>query len=190
MPFVRSSLQADGLVFSYIDEDQFGKAWRQLVDRISEYIDFKTNYLDSRTSMIILLPPEISEETLLKLQARAKKICVYRKIMIGALYPESDAPSLHSDAYFPLRTPTPTLVLRDLVPMDILFLVQERHNRLEKLSFLGSYIDKFQNTSSSDISLKVDDARLKRRLIFRQLSLLAFALAGVFIVIGGGFALL
>ena len=168
-PFVQTSLAVKGTQFSAIDAVEFNDAWHPLMQRIEAFSIFKAQFMDARTSLTILLPDNIPESVHLKLQSRAKKICVQKHLMIGALYPASEAPSLHNEDYFPLRTPTPTLVLRDLVPMDMQFLTQDRHNLMEKHAFLMHYIEKFRNSKSADILAKVQHAIRYRNTIRVQL---------------------
>jgi hypothetical protein len=187
-PFVQSSLSANGTAFSTINEANFSAAWPILLQKIDEFVQFKKQFPDARTSLILLLPEEMSEQTHLKLQAKAKKLCVQRHLMIGALYPTSDAPSLHSADYFPLRTPTPTLVLRDLVPMVMQFLTQDRHNVLEKAAFLQHYIEKFASSKSADTSAKVAVAKRYLKDIYKRMQVTAF-MAFVIFAVGGYIAL-
>ncbi|WP_435653182.1 DUF6875 domain-containing protein [Pseudomonas putida] len=64
------------------------------------------------------------------------------ELMIGALCKDSPAPSLHSNSYFPLRTTTPTLMLSDLTPQDLLFLNPDHYN-IKQIGFWDSFINKF-----------------------------------------------
>lgn len=162
-PFVKSSLSMDGLIFSFVRQTHKKDLVKEIILIIQEYIDFKSNFSDSQSGMVILFPPDFSEETLVDLQLHFKGYCIKRKIMMGALYPNSTAPSLHSEDYFPLRTPTPTLVLRDLVPMDIQFLTQDRHHAASKILFLKHYISKFTEHPSKAVRERVNEARITRK---------------------------
>ncbi|SMP35095.1 DUF6875 domain-containing protein [Shimia sagamensis] len=177
-PFVKSSLIIEGVVFSFVEATDGTELKNQVKQRIQEYLDFKSDFQETQSSMVILFPASFSERTLVKLQLSLKAYCIKREIMIGALYPNSTAPSLHSEDYFPLRTPTPTLVLRDLVPMDILFLTQDRHHSVSKIGFLKEYIQKFSDHPSKIVRDKVQEARQARRALRR------------FLIIRGGAVLL
>lgn len=192
-PFVKSSLVMEGVVFSFVEATDGTKPKNQIKHRVRDYLEFKSHFQDTQSSMVILFPPNFSERTLVGLQLSLKSYCIKRKIMIGALYPNSTAPSLHSEDYFPLRTPTPTLVLRDLVPMDILFLTQDRHHSVSKIGFLKEYIQKFSDHPSKNVRDKVQDARQARRALRRFLIIrggaVILALALISVSLGAYFAL-
>ncbi len=83
--------------------------------------------------------------------------------MLGALYKESQAPSLHSDKYFPLRTPTPIFVMRDLTIHDLQFMHPNHYSTFSKIKFLNSFIRKFSKSpSQGKIRIKLKEAILLR----------------------------
>ncbi|MCY1548476.1 hypothetical protein D9M68_845910 [compost metagenome] len=69
------------------------------------------------------------------------------------------APSLHSEKYFPLRTPSPILVLRDLTPSDLVFLEPGHYSSWAKYGFLRSFIKEFSSSNSGYAKRQVDLAR-------------------------------
>ena len=104
--------------------------------------------------------------------------------MIGALYSTSQAPSLHCDTWYPLRTPIPVLVIRDMVPNDITFIDSSPEHLINKLLFVRSFlrvVSKLSCTINSNVW--VQQAYNLRRTYRRKLALFLSAHILVFVVI-------
>lgn len=164
-------------MLTFIDSTEVKVVAMHLRDRLFEYKKFKTTYPNARTSMIVVLPPDTPDDTLVIAQRKMKQEAIRNDVMVGALFPNSDAPSLHSDDYFPLRTPSPTLVFRDIVPMDLVFLTQERHGLHEKREFLRSYIKHFADDDSQRTTNFVSEAKIRYEQ-YGRLARLRFLMLG------------
>ncbi|MCI5227024.1 MAG: hypothetical protein D3918_10305 [Candidatus Electrothrix sp. AX2] len=147
-PFIPSVRKNNMVFFSYIENNIDIENQIHCVKRCVELLlDEKKKGLFG--TVIILLHENFEIERLLDIQHSSKRYCVERKLMLGALYPTSNAMSLHSNNFFPLRTPTPTLVIRDMVQSDLMFLNQRKYNINEKIFFLKNYINNFSQTQKA-----------------------------------------
>jgi len=108
-------------------------------------------------AIVVLYPPETSQEFVNEIQYQSKVGAVRQGAMVGALHPHNNAESIYGGGYYPLRTPTPTIVLRDMVPSDLQFLDQRRFSAKKRLSFLRQYLDTF-----GDSQLEWERQELKR----------------------------
>ena len=140
-PFMPKALLSNEIYFSCIEKR---RSDQEIISLIENCITFyKARARKTPGAIIILFEPDLDTSRLLRIHIEAKPICIKSELMIGALYKDSPAPSLHSNSYFPLRTTIPTLVLRDLTSQDLLFLNPDHYNIKQKIGFLDSFINKF-----------------------------------------------
>lgn len=157
-PFVPKAIKQDKIYFTYY-QGSTTVAPDQLIQYcVDKLTDEQTDNTIFPQAAIILFPQNFNIRTLLKIHIDNKLNCVKKYIMLGALYRESMAPSLHSEVFFPLRTPTPTLVLRPMVPMDLLFLDPKHYSIEERLSFLKSFVTRFSENIAPKVIEQVNAA--------------------------------
>ncbi len=157
-PFVPPSLAKDSIYYTYHPDSEHIKKPKEAIKFVYESLEYYLNKIrveNNFASLIIFFHEDFDTKQLLKIQAICKKKFVINDAMIGALYPYSTAPSLHSKSYFPLRTPIPTLVIRDMVSTDLDFLTQKKINISNKIIFLSKFIKKFKDSKSNNVILKV-----------------------------------
>lgn len=161
-PFMPKALTAKNIYFTYFDSEETD---RQLQSLISSCTGFYNARLEKPFgAVIILFEADFDVLRLLRAHIDAKAHCINKELMIGALYKDSQAPSLHSVDYFPLRTPIPTLVIRDLTAQDLQFLNPGHYGVLSKIKFLNSFIRKFSKTTTKvHTKNKVDEAIVMRK---------------------------
>ncbi|MGH8605725.1 MAG: DUF6875 domain-containing protein [Gammaproteobacteria bacterium] len=122
------------------------------------------------SALIVLFPDGHPLDGLLRIHRDLKIWCVKRHLMVGVLSPQSGAWSLHSRDFFPLRTPVPTLVVRDMALFDTQFLIDGPYNLHHRISFLSAYLERFEDSTLSNRP-EVEYARdLYRRYIRVQLT--------------------
>lgn len=90
-------------------------------------------------ALMIILPPTMKPAEIIRLHQKYKELFVREQQMLGMTYPENSAPSLHSSAFFPFRTPVPTMVVRNMMVSDLKFLDPGHHNRKQRLAFLRAF---------------------------------------------------
>lgn len=134
---------------------------RSAIERFRELRD-----PDNSSALIILFPENHSIQDLLHIHRDLKVWCVERHLMVGVLSPESEAWSLHSRDFFPLRTPVPTLVVRDMALFDTQFLVDGPYSVRHRLSFLDAYLERFGDSRLRDRA-EVRNAWEQRRRYIR-----------------------
>lgn len=106
--------------------------------------------VDVPSALIILFPHTERLDNLLHIHREMKVACVRKHLMVGVLSPQSEAWSIHSRDFFPLRTPAPTLVVRDMALFDIEFLIDGPYNTHQRIAFLEAYLQRFDSGRHSD----------------------------------------
>jgi hypothetical protein len=101
--------------------------------------------------------------------------------MAGALFAENNADSLHSSLFFPFRTPTPVLVIREMVLTDLQFLDPVEFSVNERILFLESFVDRFRGEHSPRAVKAV--ARASRLRTFYRTGKLAACLAAATVLL-------
>ncbi|RJL70002.1 DUF6875 domain-containing protein [Acinetobacter radioresistens] len=149
-PFMPKAIETGNVFFSYFDGEE---------SIIQKSIDFFEEDDSGARTVIILFEENYPIDSLLRLHIKYKVKCVKKNIMLGALFENSDASSLHNKNYFPLRTPNPVLVLRNVTPSDLIFLNPSHHSNLDKIVFLNSYIKAYKNRKSPYIIKQLKEAR-------------------------------
>lgn len=182
-PFMPKALAENNVYLTYFESRHSDQ---QLFELIRSCITFyKARGNRSFGAVVILFEADFDIVRLLRIHIAAKPDCIKDELMIGALYKDSQAPSLHSHHYFPLRTPTPTLVLRDLTAQDLQFLTPGHYGVFSKLKFLNSFIGKFSSEHVKGYAKsKVGEALAMRRR-YRMILGAGVGLCVVLVLIGG-----
>lgn len=184
-PFVPSALKNDRVYFTICsDNDSLEGHSKHIQSAVDFYLKRKSEY-GGFGALIILFPQDFDIGKLLDLHFLNKEKCVTQALMLGALYATNQAPSLHNKEYFPLRTPTPILVIRDMVTSDLVFLDPRHYNIKKRLTFLESFIETFGSHKGLAAQEQVREARqLYRHYQKRQrISLLLKLLTPIFIAL-------
>lgn len=175
-PFMPPALKNDEVY--YLSVPSLNKAeCIQVIERMCNY--YLSTARQGAGAVIIMFDSEQDIRTLLQAHIKMKKYCIRRGLMLGVLFKDSDASSLHSDDFYPLRTPTPVMVIRDVTISDLQFLQPNHHSVIDKIDFLNSYIRKFSSRSkkSKVIADGVDEALALRKIhlgyLIKRLSLAA-----------------
>ncbi|MGE7958542.1 DUF6875 domain-containing protein [Pseudomonas sp. NPDC089530] len=184
-PFVAGALKNQTLYFSFADFHE-QHDWASFIEQCIKFMQSKRKDNKFGRALIILLPEDFDLELLLRIHVDNKVKCVESFLMLGALYKESNAKSLHSPDFFPLRTPTPTLVIREITAGDLVFLEPEHYSVSTRLKFLRSYVRRFGTSQSSEYEMRQVAASKK---IIKQYRIKvawdwAFRLALLSIIIG------
>lgn len=155
-PFVPAAIKKDTIYFSYFSEDDSKVDFlRDSKDFIKKSINFYTKKKEHSKcfgALIILFPHDYDILKLLEIHLINKQQCVENQLMIGALWDENQAQSLHNPNFFPLRTPTPILVIRDITIQDLIFLDPKYYNIRMRIQFLDAFIKKFSKENCPTVS--------------------------------------
>lgn len=179
-PFVPQAIKNKEIYFTYLD------AQHNCDKLISNCLKFYASRPEKKSAgaIIILFPEDFSIEQLLGIHIKNKEQCIRNSMMLGALYKTSSAPSLHSADYFPLRTPTPILVLRDITASDLVFLEPEHYSLRSKHVFLTAFIRHFSAVKRSPyINSQLEKAERLRRNLNRRIFLSRLLTASVFVTV-------
>lgn len=183
-PFMPKALADKNIYFAYFDASNTDKNLQALIEYCVDF--YKSSPKASFGAVIILFEHEFDILRLLRAHIAAKTYCIRNELMIGALYEDSQASSLHSEEYFPLRTPTPVLVLRDLTAQDLQFLDPGHYGIISKLKFLNSFITKFSTPSTKGYTkTKVDEAKILRQQYVYKLGILALVFLVSALIVAG-----
>nr|WP_126329803.1 hypothetical protein [Moraxella cuniculi] len=147
-PFVPSAIKYNNIYFTYFDNADENQVCILIDKLITEYLGIKNASKNKYLSIIVLFPENYSIETLAKVHIQSKIPCINNHIMLGVLFADNNAPSLHSTSFFPLRTQVPCLVMRDLTVHDLLFLNPKHYSIKQRINFLQKFIERFNNTTS------------------------------------------
>ena len=66
--------------------------------------------------------------------------------MLGEFHKRNNASGLRNVDFYPLRTPTPALAIRKIVPTDFVFLDMDKYDAGTRVDFLTSYLVQFEGT--------------------------------------------
>lgn len=132
-PFVPKSLKLQSIYLTIIEDRLSLGQIISLIGRfLPEFEDLEPR-LSKPTGMykaVMFVFPWIapSEAPLLidQAQARLKDEFVEKGLMIGEFHAHNNTPGLHNENFYPLRTPFPTLTLRNMHPSDVIFLVNKK----------------------------------------------------------------
>jgi hypothetical protein len=92
-------------------------------------------------------------------QLLLKPAFVQQGLMIGQFHAESNEPGVWNPAFHPLRSPIPLLVMRPMVPHDILFLAMEE-------GFVRAYLERFARRVPRRLQSTVQAAAHKYGLVY------------------------
>lgn len=145
-PFVPKAIKQDTMHFTFFNGEKY-KDDPNLIKKCIRH--FKENIGTGTGATIIIFQENFSIHELLAIHIKHKIECIKNFIMLGALYENNSAPSLHCADYYPLRTPTPSLVLRNITSSDLTFLEPEHYSPFAKSIFLSAFIKRFSIESAS-----------------------------------------
>lgn len=155
-PFVPAAVKTGHIFFTYFDFEGVVH-WDECITQCLNV--FEDEIGDRDGAVIILLSPDVPIEDVLKTHVRNKLKCIKRSVMLGVLYRENSAASIHDSLYFPLRTPTPILVMRNMTSSDLLFLDPGHYSRRDRMGFLSVFIRNYRRVSSFSVQLEVKKAK-------------------------------
>lgn len=85
-------------------------------------------------------------------QLALKPQFVAKGLMIGEFHLANNATGLHNNNFYPLRTPYPSLAIRNMVPADLVFLSLDQYPPALRVNFLESYLSNFSTASSDPLA--------------------------------------
>lgn len=166
-PFMPKAIIDNAVYFTYFETARSDQDFEAM---LKECIGFYlVRQKEASSALIILLEKSFSIQRLTEFHHIAKVPCIKAGIMIGYMFKDNSAPSLHSEKYFPLRTPTPILILRNLTPQDLIFLAPNQYSLIRKVHFLNSYLNRFsgRRLNNRQADLVYEAKRLRRKYLVK-----------------------
>uniref|UniRef100_A0A7S4KJ32 DUF6875 domain-containing protein n=1 Tax=Prymnesium polylepis TaxID=72548 RepID=A0A7S4KJ32_9EUKA len=102
-------------------------------------------------------------------QAALKEEFVSRGLMLGEFHLLNNAPGLHNDHFFPLRTVCPALAIRHMVPSDLVFLSADKYPAPRRAAFLQSYVSKMSGQKGAKAQSDVVNAQVQLDALLAEL---------------------
>lgn len=152
-PFLPRALKADSLFFHELLID--GSTSNDEIDEvIQEYAEVFANTAPTSgkarlNKAIVLIFPSLADEDAIQLieeaQRRLKPFFVERGLMLGEFHKSHQGEGIRNPAFRPLQSPMPLLVIRHLIPSDLLFLVRKSDSASRRVHFLQSFLSIHQD---------------------------------------------
>lgn len=117
------------------------------------------------TAIMMVFPDVALEEApdiIDQVQKKYKPAFVAEGLMLGEFHLLNEAHGLHNSEFRPLRSPFPMLVIRHMVPSDIVFLNRSTDSAEVRIHFLEAYLRSLTNLRPNDritAERSLEDAR-------------------------------
>jgi hypothetical protein len=146
-PFVPHSLRMKALWLAQVRTTSGSRD--VLCSIVSRYLD-EYRLLEPRTGhdaelkTLILVFPDIQDRDAHSLiggvHRMMKPTIVESGLMLGEFYADNISPGLHNPKFYPLRSPLPLLVFRQMVPNDLVFLAKPSDPPGSRVQFVTAYL--------------------------------------------------
>jgi hypothetical protein len=161
-PFVPLALKKDSLYLGVVRTEgptkrrQAMAAARQFLTRYGQLEPRQGKFEVYKAVLLIFpnCPIEHAHDVIDKVQAELKPEFIKQGLMLGEFHLRNNASGLRNPAFFPLRTPTPCLAIRRIVPSDLVFLDMSKYEAATRRSFLRSYLERFEGEGAEALPAK------------------------------------
>ena len=146
-PFAQSALALDSLHVAVIRLHR-GNKKAQITEAIQYHLQaFVSRVVPDHERILhatLMLFPDVSLEEAAELIDRTKEELkpgfIERGLMLGEFHARNESPGLHNPEFRPLRSPTPMLAIRHMVPTDLVFLNRSEYDESTRLRYLQAYL--------------------------------------------------
>jgi hypothetical protein len=147
-PFVPRAIRRQTLRFAVVRLSPSDRA-RHIEEAVLRYKDVFFGLFDGAGedriyfSLLMVFPDVWPEETaslIDRTQKRLKPYFVRQGLMLGEFHSRNEAPGLHNPEFRPQQSPVPMLVIRHMVPGDIVFLNKDIDPASDRVEFLSAYL--------------------------------------------------
>lgn len=165
-PFLPRALKAESLFFHEIKTD-FDSSNDEIDELIKQYAEIFASTLPNvakarLNKAIVLVFPKLTDEQAVELieetQSRLKPFFVERGLMLGEFHKNHQGEGIRNENFRPLQSPVPLLVIRHLIPSDLIFLVRKTDSASRRVHFLQSFLSILGETCSEEIKQQAFDA--------------------------------
>lgn len=149
-PFMARALASGSIYFKTIHVEHS----QNLDELIKEHAEIFLNTAPTQgkarlNKAIVLVFPDLpdadAKEMIERTQSRLKPYFVERGLMLGEFHRNHPGEAIHNKAFRPLQSPVPLLVVRHLVPSDLIFLNRQSDSPSRRVHFIQSYLRVYQN---------------------------------------------
>eukprot|EP00929_Paragymnodinium_shiwhaense_P024078 TRINITY_DN14920_c0_g1_i2.p1 TRINITY_DN14920_c0_g1~~TRINITY_DN14920_c0_g1_i2.p1 ORF type:complete len:359 (-),score=54.49 TRINITY_DN14920_c0_g1_i2:814-1890(-) len=161
-PFVPKSLQMDSIKLAVVrtchlpESSLREELTRLLVDFLPQFRELEPRRgRQQQYKAVIFIFPDIAtadaEYYIEGAQLDAKPEFVAQGLMVGEFHAGNNSCSLRNSGFFPLRTPTPCLAIRHMVPGDLVFMTLDNYGPELQRKFLTSFLDVFGEEDRAEV---------------------------------------
>lgn len=181
-PWVATSIRESCFYLAVIrrPQDDPGTAEAQLVDLGEKLLALEPSrprQAQFKTIVVVFtgLPEVLWRDVVLGLHRRLKPSFVDRGLMLGEFFGGYEKPGLHNPAFRPLQSPHPLIVIRSMVPNDIVFLYETKR-------FAQAFVRAFRFIGIDELALFLE--RNREKLSSEQIGVLLEVLMDAGLPIG------
>ena len=168
-PFVPAALRFNSLYFSVVKTghlkfsgvlEKVKSITRSFVTRFGK-LEPTSGRKVAYKAVVLVFPDvtlEMAPDVIDNVQLKLKPEFVANGLMIGEFHKHNNACGLRNPDFYPLRTPSPALAIRRIVPTDLVFLSPSKYAPELRLKFLTSYLTQFEGDPSPGARKAVDEA--------------------------------
>ena len=147
-PFLPRALKAKSLFFQELNFDESTENIEidEVIRKFAEVFE-NTTPTEGKARLnkaIVLVFPNLSDESAVRLieetQSRLKPFFVERGLMLGEFHKNHQGEGIRNDKFRPLQSPVPLLVIRHLIPSDLIFLVRKSDSAARRVHFVESFL--------------------------------------------------
>jgi hypothetical protein len=146
-PFAQSALNRDMVSIAVVrlaGENAKVQIKAAIEHHLKEFIARKVPKQHRMLQSTIMLFPDVKQEEAVELIDRTKEDLkpefIKLGLMLGEFHAMNNSPGLHNPEFKPLRSPTPMLAIRRIVPTDLLFLDRAEYDVQTRLKYLEAYL--------------------------------------------------
>eukprot|EP00954_Amorphochlora_amoebiformis_P001180 91697-Amorphochlora_amoeboformis.AAC.1 len=145
-PFVPKAIKNDALYLSVCRSSTFEAVKQTMEGHIVRFngLSPRKNDKNAKFKAIVVAFPEVPlhqvKNIIDRVQRALKLRCIDMGLMIGEFHLLNPTSGLHSDDFFPLRTVSPVLAIRHMVPSDIAFMTQAHCDRSFQHSAVSGFM--------------------------------------------------
>jgi uncharacterized protein DUF6875 len=167
-PFTGEAVTRQALKIRLVrmEKDKRDRVEAVLLENKMAFTHLAQNSSNKMLTAIMMVFPDVALEEapviIDQVQKKYKPAFVAEGLMLGEFHLLNEAHGLHNSEFRPLRSPFPMLVIRHMVPSDIVFLNRSTDSAEVRIHFLEAYLKSLTNLRPNDrltAERSLEDAR-------------------------------
>lgn len=149
-PFMARALDSGSIFFKSVHVGSAGEDIDELIkDHAGVFFSTEPTRGKARLNKAIVLvftdlPESAAQRVIEETQRRLKPFFVERGLMLGEFHQNHQGEGIHNKDFRPLQSPVPLLIIRHLIPSDLIFLNRKSDSASRRIHFISSYLRMFQ----------------------------------------------